>query len=79
MSDACLYAAARTPSGRFGGALAGVRPDDLAATAPTGLLDKTPDPDRAAIGEVVWGNANGAGEGTTATSGGWRRCWPDCR
>ncbi|WP_318215112.1 thiolase family protein [Streptomyces sp. SCL15-6] len=62
MSDAYLYAAARTPFGRFGGALAGVRPDDLAATALTGLLDTTPDLDRAAIGDVVWGNANGAGE-----------------
>ncbi|MGW4022385.1 thiolase family protein [Streptomyces sp. NPDC005009] len=62
MSDAYLYAAARTSFGRFGGALAGVRPDDLAATALTGLLDKTPDLDRAAIGDVVWGNANGAGE-----------------
>ncbi|WP_217245059.1 thiolase family protein [Streptomyces sp. AC602_WCS936] len=62
MSDAYLYAAARTPFGRFGGALAGVRPDDLAATALTGLLDTSPDLDRAAIGDVVWGNANGAGE-----------------
>lgn len=62
MSDAHLYAAARTPFGRFGGALAGVRPDDLAATALTGLLDKTPDLDPAAIDDVVWGNANGAGE-----------------
>ncbi|MGW0854722.1 thiolase family protein [Streptomyces sp. NPDC002690] len=62
MSDAYLYAAARTPFGRFGGALAHVRPDDLAATALTGLLDKAPGLDRAAIGDVVWGNANGAGE-----------------
>ncbi|WP_073952737.1 thiolase family protein [Streptomyces kebangsaanensis] len=62
MSDAYLYAAARTPFGRFAGALAGVRPDDLAATALTGLLDRAPGLDRAAIGDVVWGNANGAGE-----------------
>ncbi|WP_281154260.1 thiolase family protein [Streptomyces sp. HYC2] len=62
MSDAYLYAAARTPFGRFNGALAGVRPDDLAATALSGLLDKAPDLDRAAVGDVVWGNANGAGE-----------------
>ncbi|MFB6551896.1 thiolase family protein [Streptomyces sp. NPDC056405] len=62
MSDAYLYAAARTPFGRFNGALAGVRPDDLAATALTGLLAKAPALDRAAIGDVVWGNANGAGE-----------------
>ena len=62
MSDAYLYAAARTPFGRFGGALAGVRPDDLAAAALTGVLAKAPGLDPAAIGDVVWGNANGAGE-----------------
>ncbi|MFD4951301.1 thiolase family protein [Streptomyces sp. NPDC058451] len=62
MSDAYLYAAARTPFGRFNGALAGTRPDDLAAAALTGLLAKAPGLDHAAIGDVVWGNANGAGE-----------------
>jgi acetyl-CoA acyltransferase len=62
MSSAFVYAAARTPFGRFGGALAEVRPDDLAAAALTGVLDKAPDLDRAEIGDVVWGNANGAGE-----------------
>lgn len=62
MSSAFLYAAARTPFGRFGGALADVRPDDLAATALTGVLGKAPDLDPALIGDVVWGNANGAGE-----------------
>jgi len=62
MSSAYLYAAARTPFGRFGGALADVRPDDLAATALTGLLGRAPDLDPALLGDVVWGNANGAGE-----------------
>jgi acetyl-CoA acetyltransferase family protein len=62
MTDSYLYAAARTPFGRFGGALAEVRPDDLAAVALTGVLDRAPGLDRAAIDEVVWGNANGAGE-----------------
>ncbi|MEO5852588.1 MAG: thiolase family protein [Nocardioides sp.] len=61
-TDAFLYAATRTPFGRFGGALAGVRPDDLAAVALTGLLAKAPELDPARIGDVVWGNANGAGE-----------------
>ncbi|MFG2947850.1 thiolase family protein [Streptomyces adustus] len=60
--SAYLYAATRTPFGKFNGALAGTRPDDLAATAITGLLARTPDLDPAAIDEVVWGNANGAGE-----------------
>ncbi|GAA2479397.1 thiolase family protein [Streptomyces thermolineatus] len=62
MTGAYLYAAARTPFGRFNGALAGVRPDDLAATALTGVLSKAPGLDPAGIGDVVWGNANGAGE-----------------
>jgi acetyl-CoA acetyltransferase family protein len=62
MSSAFLYAAARTPFGRFGGALADVRPDDLAATALSGVLAKAPDLEPALVGDVVWGNANGAGE-----------------
>ncbi|MFA1546897.1 acetyl-CoA C-acyltransferase [Actinomadura chokoriensis] len=57
-----LYSAVRTPFGRFNGALSGVRPDDLAAVVITGLLDRAPRLDPALIGEVVWGNANGAGE-----------------
>jgi acetyl-CoA acetyltransferase family protein len=59
---AYVYAATRTPFGRFNGALAATRPDDLAAAAITGLLARTPGLDRAAIDEIVWGNANGAGE-----------------
>ncbi|MGW1782574.1 thiolase family protein [Streptomyces sp. NPDC002143] len=59
---AFVYAAARTPFGRFNGSLAGVRPDDLAASAINGALAKTPGLDPAAIGEIVWGNANQAGE-----------------
>jgi acetyl-CoA acetyltransferase family protein len=62
MTASFLYAAARTPFGRFGGALAEVRPDDLAAIAMSGVLAKTPALDPAEIGDVVWGNANGAGE-----------------
>ncbi|MCP3769266.1 MULTISPECIES: thiolase family protein [unclassified Streptomyces] len=62
MSDSYLYAAARTPFGKFSGALAEVRPDDLAAVAVTGTLAKTPALDPAEIDDVVWGNANGAGE-----------------
>lgn len=60
--SAYVYAAARTPFGRFNGALAGTRPDDLAATALTGVLAKTPELDPQDIADVVWGNANGAGE-----------------
>ncbi|OYO10912.1 beta-ketoadipyl CoA thiolase [Enemella evansiae] len=57
-----VYAAVRTPFGRFNGGLAGVRPDDLAAHAITAALGRTPELDPAAIGDIVWGNANGAGE-----------------
>ena len=60
--DAFLYAAARTPFGRFGGALAEVRPDDLAASAVSAVLDKVPGLDPEAIDDVVWGCANQAGE-----------------
>src|SRR5690242_12624634 len=60
--SAYVYATVRSPFGRFNGALAGVRPDDLAAGVIEAVLDRTPDLDRAAIDEVVWGNANGAGE-----------------
>ena len=49
MTDAYVYAAARTPFGRFGGALAEVRPDDLAAVALTSVLDRAPGLDRAAV------------------------------
>jgi acetyl-CoA acyltransferase len=62
MSGAYVYAAVRTPFGKLGGGLAQIRPDDLAATVLTGLLAKTPRLDPGAIDEVVWGNANGAGE-----------------
>jgi acetyl-CoA acyltransferase len=60
--SAFVYSAVRTPFGRFNGALAGVRPDDLAAGVIESLLARSPQLDRAAIDEVVWGNANGAGE-----------------
>jgi acetyl-CoA acyltransferase len=52
----------RTPFGKFGGALAEHRPDDLAATAVTGVLAQLPGLDAAAIDDVVWGCANQAGE-----------------
>ncbi|MBY9073887.1 thiolase family protein [Nocardioides sp. WL0053] len=61
-SPAFVYSAVRTPFGRYAGALSGVRPDDLAASVLTGLLAKTPDLDPARIADVVYGNANGAGE-----------------
>ena len=62
MTSAYLYAASRTPFGRFNGALAAVRPDDLAAASLTALLARTPDLEHDRIDDVVIGNANGAGE-----------------
>ena len=61
MTDAYILDAVRTPIGRAGGALAGVRPDDLAAVALSGLLRRGPlPPDR--IDDVILGCANQAGE-----------------
>jgi acetyl-CoA acyltransferase len=61
-TSAFVYRAIRTPFGRYGGALSRVRPDDLGAHALAGLLAQLPDLDPAAIEDVVFGNANGAGE-----------------
>lgn len=62
VNDAYLYAAVRTPFGRFGGALAAVRPDDLAAAVLDAALARVPALDRDEVDEVVWGCANQAGE-----------------
>ncbi|MGI5340649.1 thiolase family protein [Streptomyces sp. CA-181903] len=60
--DVYVVDAVRTPLGRYGGALAGVRPDDLAAHVVRSLVARAPALDPARIDEVVLGNANGAGE-----------------
>jgi acetyl-CoA acyltransferase len=62
VNSAFVYDAVRTPFGKFNGGLAGVRPDDLAATVLTAVRDRTPGLDPAAVDEVILGNANGAGE-----------------
>ncbi|MEU3614721.1 thiolase family protein [Streptomyces sp. NPDC006872] len=54
--------AVRSPIGRYNGALASVRPDDLAAHAIRELLARTPALDPARVEDVYFGNANGAGE-----------------
>ncbi len=54
--------AVRTPIGRFGGVLAGVRADDLAAIPLRALLERNPGLDPAAVDEVFMGSANQAGE-----------------
>jgi acetyl-CoA acyltransferase len=62
MTAAFLYDAVRTRFGRFNGALAGVRPDDLASYVIAALLQRNPQLAGAAVDEVIFGNANGAGE-----------------
>jgi 3-oxoadipyl-CoA thiolase len=62
MNTAYLVAGVRTPFGRYGGALATVRPDDLAAHAVGALTRRLPSVDWAAVDDVVLGCANGAGE-----------------
>ena len=61
MTEAFLVGGARTPVGRYGGTLSAVRPDDLAALTIRRVIgDAGIDP--ADIDEVIYGNANGAGE-----------------
>ncbi|MDG4831366.1 thiolase family protein [Solwaraspora sp. WMMD1047] len=61
-ADVYILDAVRTPIGRYGGALAGARPDDLAAHVVGELVRRSPDLDPARIDDVLLGNANGAGE-----------------
>jgi acetyl-CoA acyltransferase len=62
MRSAYLLDAVRTPVGKLGGALAGGRPDDLAAVTLRELLVRHPGLDPALVEDVFLGNANGAGE-----------------
>ncbi len=61
MREAWIVDAVRTPIGRHGGALAPVRPDDLAAVTIRALLDRNPFP-AARIDDVIFGCTNQAGE-----------------
>ncbi len=62
MSEAFLCDGIRTPIGKFGGALAGVRPDDLLAHALKALVERNPGVDWNAIDDSFFGCANQAGE-----------------
>ncbi|WP_017580015.1 thiolase family protein [Nocardiopsis valliformis] len=62
MTDVHVLDAVRTPFGKYGGALSGTRPDDLAAHVISALVERAPGLDPAAVDEVLLGNANGAGE-----------------
>ena len=62
MADAFIYDAVRTPFGRYGGALAHVRTDDLAAVPIKALVTRNPGVDWVAVDDVAYGCANQAGE-----------------
>jgi 3-oxoadipyl-CoA thiolase len=62
MADVFIAAATRTPFGRYGGRLAELRCDDLAAAPLTSLIARYPSVDWGAVDEVVLGCANQAGE-----------------
>src|SRR3954471_18190872 len=61
MTDAYIVDAVRTPMGRYRGALAGVRPDDMAAHTIAAAIERT-GLDRGEVRDVYWGAANQAGE-----------------
>ena len=62
MIEAYICDAVRTPFGRYGGALSGVRTDDLAALSIKALMDRNPTVDWSAIDDIIMGCANQAGE-----------------
>ena len=64
MSEAFLIDGIRSPIGRFGGALASIRADDLAAHCLKGLMTQHPKIDLAEVDEVILGCTNQAGEDT---------------
>ncbi|WP_306544879.1 3-oxoadipyl-CoA thiolase [Malikia spinosa] len=62
MNQAYICDAIRTPFGRYGGALSGVRADDLGAVPIKALMERNPQVDWSAIDDVLYGCANQAGE-----------------
>src|SRR5579863_2892838 len=62
MTDAFICDAIRTPFGRYGGTLANIRADDLAAIPIRALMERNPGVDWQAVDDVVFGCANQAGE-----------------
>src|SRR5262245_32601082 len=62
MPEAFICDAIRTPIGRYGGALAVVRTDDLAAIPIAALMQRNPAVDWSAVDDVIYGCANQAGE-----------------
>jgi acetyl-CoA acyltransferase len=77
MTEAFICDAVRTPIGRYGGSLAHIRADDLAAIPIRALKDRNPGVDWDELDDVILGCANQAR--TIATSPGWRPCSPGFR
>lgn len=62
MKDAYICDAIRTPFGRYAGSLSSVRADDLGAIPIKALMDRNPQVDWSVVEDVIYGNANQAGE-----------------
>ena len=62
MREVVIVDAVRTPIGRYNGALKSVRPDDLGAVVIKALVERNPALPADEIEEVIFGNANQAGE-----------------
>lgn len=62
MNQAFICDAVRTPIGRYGGALSGIRTDELGALPLRALLARTPDLNWSAVDDIIYGCANQAGE-----------------
>jgi 3-oxoadipyl-CoA thiolase len=62
MKNAYICDAVRTPIGRYAGALSKVRTDDLGAIPLKALMERNPSVDWSKVGDICFGNANGAGE-----------------
>ncbi len=78
LREAWIIEAVRTPIGRYGGALASVRPDDLAAAVIRAVVDRS-GIDAAVIEDVILGCANQAGEDNRERRPDGASCWPACR
>ena len=62
MAEAYICDAARTPIGRYGGALSAVRTDDLGAIPIAALMERNSDVNWSSVDDIYYGNANQAGE-----------------
>src|SRR5690625_2886492 len=62
MNEVVIVDAVRTPIGRYQGVLKDIRPDDLGAMVIQALMERNPEVLPSEIDDVIFGNANGAGE-----------------